>query len=395
MKHVRRYDLGKIDKAEVTPQGFLKVPVFATKTGVFVYRDASGGEIRELRLPEEVFNEKSMSTLAGAPITDDHPQDFVGPTNAKDLMKGFVSDKIEKQNEFIKAYATITNDELIRTIQLGKNQVSCGYECELEQKSGTHDGEAYDFIQRNIVYNHLAVVDRGRAGPEVRLRMDSSDAMMIEEQENLTKTTGGKSMEKFMLNGKEFEVAPELALAIKAMMTEMEDLKGKMADMSAMEKDTQDQKDEGALKEMNDQLQAKVDALTEEVKTFKEKNHDADIEKKVRERLSLIKNAEKVVSDEVKTKLDTMSDMEIKKAVIIACSPKAELNEKTDSYVQARYDMAVETIDEHVNDELGNTILENRKNKDGEDSDSEKARKKYQDAALKAWEKPLSMVKEA
>ena len=78
---VKRYDLGKVDKAVLTPQGFLRAPVFATRTGVFKYQLPNGDTIKELRLPEEVFDSSSLATLAGAPLTNNHPENFVDPNN--------------------------------------------------------------------------------------------------------------------------------------------------------------------------------------------------------------------------------------------------------------------------------------------------------------------------
>ena len=42
MKTVKRFDLSEIGSFEVTPQGFLKIPGFATRTGVFTYKDGDG-----------------------------------------------------------------------------------------------------------------------------------------------------------------------------------------------------------------------------------------------------------------------------------------------------------------------------------------------------------------
>ena len=46
----------------------------------------------------------------------------------------------------------------IKLVKAGLREVSCGYEAEYEQ---TGDGEG---IQTNIVGNHIALVEQGRAG---------------------------------------------------------------------------------------------------------------------------------------------------------------------------------------------------------------------------------------
>lgn len=47
---------------------------------------------------------------------------------------------------------------------------------------GIPDGLHYDVIQRNIRGNHVALVDKGRAGETACLRMDSADAFQIEDE---------------------------------------------------------------------------------------------------------------------------------------------------------------------------------------------------------------------
>ena len=47
----------------------------------------------------------------------------------------------------------------------------------------------YDYIQRNIRANHVAIVEKGRAGDAPRIRLDSADAVMLEEGETMRRAT--------------------------------------------------------------------------------------------------------------------------------------------------------------------------------------------------------------
>ena len=76
MKTVQRFDKAVLQKAAKTPQGFLKAPVRATRTGIFIYHDANGNEVRELRPPDEVFATPSMESLIMIPLTNNHPYEF-------------------------------------------------------------------------------------------------------------------------------------------------------------------------------------------------------------------------------------------------------------------------------------------------------------------------------
>ena len=76
-------------------------------------------------------------------------------------MIGFTGELVEKVDDtFLKTSVTITDADTIEKIEAGKTEVSAGYEAELEETPGVFDGEPYDCIQRNIIYNHVSLVDR-------------------------------------------------------------------------------------------------------------------------------------------------------------------------------------------------------------------------------------------
>jgi len=175
-----RTDYGQLRQSYRTDDGYLFFDAYATRTGVFVYYDEDGNQILELRPPEEVLKADSMATLGLKPITDQHPEDvLVNRFNAKELMVGSVGSEVqgvrfaEGQGGFVKVSGYVYQDEAINNVDEGRQEMSCGYTCELDESPGEHPQFGrYDMIQRNISYNHLALVDRGRAGPSVRGRFD-------------------------------------------------------------------------------------------------------------------------------------------------------------------------------------------------------------------------------
>ena len=67
---VRRLDVVEVpdwiaSKFEFTPEGHLKGRAAVTNIGVFSYRYGDGKVVKELRLPEEVFDKESMTSLSG------------------------------------------------------------------------------------------------------------------------------------------------------------------------------------------------------------------------------------------------------------------------------------------------------------------------------------------
>lgn len=182
IQSVRRFDLGEIHSIEKTPQGFLKVPGFATRTGVFTYIDRNGSVRRELRHPDDVFDPESLATLKNAPVTLEHPPVMLTPDNVKQYMKGYTTDRVEVNRDLVETDLIIAVDDAIKAVeQDGMRELSSGYMADLEQKPGVYNGNEYDVRQRNIKYNHVAIVKKGRAGPEARLRLDSADAVMSAE----------------------------------------------------------------------------------------------------------------------------------------------------------------------------------------------------------------------
>lgn len=388
---VRRFDFQRLQKAQKLDNGFLKAPVYATRVGVFRYVKPDGSILRELRPSEEVFDQASMQSLAGVPVTNRHPAELVDSKNSKRHMVGYTSDVIEKEAQFVKTAVTITDDSLIKEIEAkGLREVSCGYQCELEFTSGVFDGEEYDAIQRNIRYNHLAVVDKGRAGPQVRLHLDADDAVLDDEGEETKPNPKEDAMAKLKIGDVEYECDGGLA---KAVQDALKDAK-KMGFDEAMGKMSKEKKDsEDALQAKVDGLQAKVDELTTENKKLTEDQAD---EKKVRElvikRTALVEKSKKFLAADVK--IDEMSDMDIKKAVITAKNPDLKLDDKSEAYIEGRFDSIVEgaqAAPAKKDDKLADAMKKTEEaRKDGDKVETaEEVRARNMKADSDAWQKPI------
>lgn len=179
----RRFDTTRLARRpEFTPNGWLKADATLTRCGVFKYRNADGSVRRELRHPDDVFNQDSLATLELVPVTDRHPpEELLDGDTTKSRQVGQVGDSIRRDGGEVLGRILVTDSEMVR--QVAAKQVfelSCGYECRMDAEAGTFDGEAYDVRQRDIRYNHVAIVKVGRAG-SARIHLDAGDAMMVPE----------------------------------------------------------------------------------------------------------------------------------------------------------------------------------------------------------------------
>lgn len=173
-----RMDLSRFDGVEPSPGGGLRIPAVVTRVGVLEYEDAEGNRWGELRPEEEVFAEDSLATLRGAPLTDLHPAYLVTPETWKRVAIGHVGDDVRRDGNFVVASVIVQDGLAVERVQAGeRREVSCGYECDLDETPGEHDGVAYQRIQRKIRYNHIGLGPEGwgRAGADVSLRLDGAD----------------------------------------------------------------------------------------------------------------------------------------------------------------------------------------------------------------------------
>lgn len=388
MKRVLRIDRARIDSFERNSAGFIQTPAYLTKVGVLVYRKADGSVVRELRHPEDVFNPISLKTLVGVPVTNEHPERLVDTKNIKQLAIGYIGDSIEIDGDFLKAKTvTIFDEKSIRDVESGKVELSCGYECELEEAPGVYEGEAYDLRQRNIHYNHVSVVDEGRAGPQVRLRLDSNDAIVDSIADNYLTSKGDEQMEKILIEGVEYPVSPELKAVLEKFMADSkvamdECAKMKSDLMAAGSKEAEMQKSLDAEKAKVDETQAKLDSAMEENKKIKtDSNDEKRINAIAEEKMKVLSVAGVVLGKEFKA--DGLTNIEIKKKVLE--SKSIDLTNKSDVYVEARYDALAETLNEEVAalKSLGDSVMTRH---DGVKS-ADDARKEAMERSRNAWNK--------
>ncbi len=193
---LRFYTVQKLGpKRSLTPEGFLlceEVPV--ARTGEMLYgpgevpvEPGPDGLIRISRTPDEVFRAETLASCIGKPVTLDHPDDFVTPANFAALGKGAMLNLRRGtgiEDDLLIADLLVTDQAAIKAVQDdGIEEVSLGYEADYEQVSPGRG------VQRNIVVNHVALVERGRCGPRCAIGDKEPEDMKTKDSKPKGKRT--------------------------------------------------------------------------------------------------------------------------------------------------------------------------------------------------------------
>lgn len=181
-----RFDRTDLIGHKVTKEGYLLVEGYMARPGVMSYKYPDGRIVRELVPEEELHKKDSLNTIGRKPVTLEHPPVNVTPDNVDSYGVGDLdSDVTIGDNGFVKVKVAVRSRKAITAVKDGKHQLSPGYDVELEETPGVHPKYgAYDAIQRNRVYNHLAIVSKARGGDEIRLRLDAADQITDEDEMN-------------------------------------------------------------------------------------------------------------------------------------------------------------------------------------------------------------------
>ena len=125
------------------------------------------------RDPEEL--KKSLSTWQGLPLHIEHHVDSAEEP-ARLTRVGAVG-RADWNAPYVDAPLTVWDGEAIAAIEDGSfRELSCAYRYDPDFTPGRYEGVEYDFIMRNIRGNHVALVEEGRAGPDVVVADGALDA---------------------------------------------------------------------------------------------------------------------------------------------------------------------------------------------------------------------------
>lgn len=325
-------DAGRVHSTRsFTDNGFLKARGLIARTGIQEYcgfeigrNDQPYKRFKIYRPDDVVFNQSVLDSLLGVDLTNDHPKSNVDSESYKALTCGVVISKgVRDANEpnFIACDLIVKDAKAIANIEDGKVELSAGYSSDIDMTPGTTPtGELYDGRIASIHFNHVAIVDKGRAG---RARI-----------------LDGVNMKSLTIGGTTVQLADDalaaVAPAVDALTAKLTDA---TAELAEVQKRLADSDKEKALAD------AKIAELEEKLKDAEEaKLNDEDIKgildaaDKLRTKAKALAGADFVC--------DSIDPMEIMKAAIAKAVPTANLADKSFDYVAAFFDARLSSVND-------------------------------------------------
>jgi hypothetical protein len=330
-----------LDAPRRTADGYLAVRAKSARTGVYQYTGAEVDpenkhglrdqpSVNVLRDEDAVFDKRAVHSFIGKPITDDHPREAVTASNWRDHGRGVVMGAIRDGDHL--AFDLILMDAgTIAKVEAGKAELSNGYSAALEFGDfAAADGTKCQARQASITGNHVAIVDRGRAGPSCRIgdaaicdALPSNLLPKINDQEKPVKT--------MVIDGLTVDMAnADTAIAtVQTLITARDTATGKV---TALEKDV-------ATKD------AEIAKLTADRKALEDAKPTPAQLRDAAKAFALVVDKAKAAGVTV---TDAMDETAIMKAVV-----DAKLGAKAASYTADQYATAFDVLTVDVKPEAG------------------------------------------
>lgn len=336
-----------ISARTLTAEGFLDVRARISRVGVQEYYAFELGDlfldrdpfsiVKVYRPADEVFRPSAMDSFAKKPVTINHPWEGVTASNVKEVQVGFSGERMERDGLFLAGSLRIQDAGAVNRVQRGEGELSAGYTCDITRESGEFEGERYDAVQRNIIGNHIALVDAGRCGPLCRVG-DRAPKMVLDkaskqdcgckETANMNAVTPAVQLQAKSYDGKSFQIDAVGALLFDMQTTALAEAKKLV------------EKHEGTIAALTSTHDAAIKKLEKELADAKALQMDATkLDQAVAARSALIGDARKILGDKFDFKGKT--DAEIRKAAVVKDLGDKACEGKGDGFFESAFDVCV------------------------------------------------------
>jgi hypothetical protein len=359
------------------------------------------------------------------PATWGHPPVLLDSANTKQYQVGYSGSQVRYNDGFVEVALVVTDQDAIEKIKRkDATEVSAGYKVDFDPTPGiTPEGEEYAGVQRNIRVNHIAIVPRGRAGPEVRLlldRMDAADAVAAFPEHEMapqSSSTASPVMATVKLDGLEIDLPAEAASAVQsysrdmgrqlqALTTERDELATKLDTLQA---------DFDALAYDKEAAEGRADALEEQLAASGDARIDtAELDQLVAERLATLQRLAPAFTEDFK--FDGIDDASLYVQAFENLTGSAPRDDAEPAYIQGVVEGILAARADAEGDEDGDPEDDDSEDADGEtkeDADSDRADSTatlrdalkgagrstdspiaaYRSKVTDAWKRPLTATK--
>ncbi|WP_230430153.1 DUF2213 domain-containing protein [Xanthomonas melonis] len=302
------------------------------------------------RDPATVFEEDSMRSLVGRPVTRGHPPNGVTADNWKELTVGQVGGRVVRDGEHVVAPMAIMDAAAAKEVSAGARALSAGYSVNVVADQGiAPDGTPYQYRQASpLRFNHVAYLpdNNPRAGntrigdahwgtpTAEELRIGDGRAPGAQDRGALNPQPEKSNMSNtntrtVLVDGLSVETTDAGAQAIAKLQQQVQDSRGALDAANTAHTAAIAAKDAEIAKR-----DATIDDLKGKVLT------DAALDERVQARGDLVATAKAIHDADYRGK----SDADVRKAAVIGKLGDAAIAGKTDAYIEARFDILADGV---------------------------------------------------
>ena len=141
--------------------------------------------------PEEL--EKSADSFKMLPLVNGHTWLGNEGEDAKDYQEGTTGENTKIKGDMLYVPLKFTGDDILAELKDGKEELSASYTNKLKKA----DNADYDLIATDIKGNHIALVEKGRCGSDVRVLNQFMEKKQMKSKNEM----------KLVIDGKEIDLA--------------------------------------------------------------------------------------------------------------------------------------------------------------------------------------------
>lgn len=192
-----------------------------TRPGIFPYSDSAGNRFYAIRLPEEVSDARYIASIVGSDFVVDHAPPSEGVVTYATYDDG--------DTPLIRIEAWVTGASAKAGIEGGIRELSAGYAADWVPASSAEVADARKrfpaddpgiasvsaqwFFQRNLLNDHVSLVERGRAGRTCSLDSEGETVNFLYEGTMTERAEGTPEKDQDPTMENPMEVAKQLAIA--------------------------------------------------------------------------------------------------------------------------------------------------------------------------------------